>query len=506
MASGRAGRLGIVNPERPNVLKVGSVEIDRRPFAERGFELLPVKLTQLRKAANRARAIIIAEPTGRIGAIREWLERLKPIANAYSLAFGVLVSAKEVKVVENVVAELGLAARSRVRSITDVANMAEFTRRDPGPPVGDVKIFSPRAIKADVRHLLKRSFHDCDRIYLESLSGGRAALNVFSVHAWLRKSTVGPRPLPFFIKIAGREKIEEERANYRAYADFFIPFHLRPNIVPERCVEADGLSSIVGNFVDESRPLREVLRTSQSPGIIFSLFENTLKGFRAQPSIDSFDVTESSLTDFIKDRAKASEITTDVIALAHKFGSKMSPVKIEAILMKKTKGAKRPFRAYHGDLHPGNVMARGRDAIVIDFGNIESGPITADPATLEIGLVFGTDEEDKLKDFDEWRAFVDEIYGSIPIHKPPLPERNPGPVSWLRRSVREIRHVLLGCDCEQCETAAVLAAFLLRFARLNVEISGTGLRNTLALRRHAYALVVAERLASAMPACKFTGT
>jgi hypothetical protein len=494
-----------VNLERSQILKIGSFKIKPRPFNERGFNLLPVTFAKIRKAANGARAIVIAETSGKVGTIREWLERLKAIADTYGLAFGVLVPTNQIEIVEKVVAELGITWRSRVRSISDVANMAEFVRRDPGPPVGPVEIFSPQTVRANVRHLLKRSFHDCDRIYLESLSGGRAALNVFSVHAWLRKSVVGPRPLPFFIKIASREKIEEEKANYRNYADFFIPFHLRPNIVPERCVEGDELSSIVGNLVDESRPLREVLQTSQSPGIIFSLFENTLKGFRAQPSIESYEIRETPLSDFIKDRAKASKISSDVTTLAGELALKTSPVEIESMLLEKIEGLKRPFRACHGDLHPGNVMARGRDSIVIDFGNIKYGPITTDPATLEIGLVFGTDKKDKLKDFDEWKAFVDEIYESVPIHKPPLPEKNPGPTSWLRQAVREIRHVLVGCDCEQCETAAVLGALLLRFARLDVEISGTGLRNTLALRRHAYALVVAERLASAMPECKASG-
>ncbi|MGH8102239.1 MAG: phosphotransferase, partial [Chthoniobacterales bacterium] len=309
-----------------------------------------------------------------------------------------------------------------------------------------------------------------------------------------------PRPMPFFIKIAPPALIEKERENYRTYADFFIPFHLRPNVVPERCVRGESLSSIVGNFVDESRPLREILRTGQSPGIIFSLFENTLKGFRSQPPEG-----DGNLATFVQERARVSDIKSDVVALARGFGLKRTPIEIGALLVENTKGIARPFRTYHGDLHPGNVMARGRDAIVIDFSNIKSGPITADPASLEVGLVFGTDEPDKLKEFDEWKAFVDEIYGSVPIHKPPLPERNPGPVSWLRRAVREVRHVLLGCDCEQCEAAAVLAAFLLRFARLDVEISGTGVRNTLAVRKHAYALVVAERLASEMPPCNSGG-
>src|SRR4029077_20778319 len=121
--------------------------------------------------------------------------------------------------------------------------------------------------------------------------------------------------------------------------------------------------------------------TGQTPGIIFDLFENTLKGFRAQPSADSFDVTEGNLADFARGRAKASQVSPDVIALAQSMGLKTRPVDIEATLVEKTDQVKRQFRAYHGDMHPGNVMARGRDAIVIDFSAVRQGPITADPAT-----------------------------------------------------------------------------------------------------------------------------
>ncbi|MGH8100688.1 MAG: hypothetical protein ACREIW_05280, partial [Chthoniobacterales bacterium] len=187
-----------MNPERSYVLNVGSIEITHGPFTERGFKLLRVKLAEVRKAANGARAIIIAEPPGRIGLIRSRLRRLKPAADAYGLAFGLLVSADELDIVQNVVSEVGVGKRSSVRPITEVGHIAEFIRRDPGPPVGDdVEVFQQSRIRAHVKYLLKRSFHDCDQIYLESLSGGRASLNVFSVHAWLRKSVVGPRPMPF---------------------------------------------------------------------------------------------------------------------------------------------------------------------------------------------------------------------------------------------------------------------------------------------------------------------
>jgi hypothetical protein len=248
--------------------------------------------------------------------------------------------------------------------------------------------------------------------------------------------------------------------------------------------------------------MRAVLRTSQAPGVIFSLFENSLKGFRAQPPDGGNDTRDENLADFVRNRSRSSEISDTIIKSAEDLGLKSRPVDIETDLIKKINGVRRPFRAYHGDLHPGNVMVRGKDAIVIDFSAVKRGPITADPVTLEVGLIFATDSEDSLKDFKKWRLFVDEIYRGVPIHKPPLPETNPGPFSWLRRAVREVRHILCGCDCEQCETAAVLATYLLRFARLDVKMSGTGAATRLASLRQSYALVVAERLVSAMPPCK----
>ena len=484
-------------------MDIGSIKLEKTHFEERGLRLLHIDLSEVRKAANTARAVTIGEPQGRLGLIRQRLEMLKPIADDYGLAVSLLTSGRELPQVTRVVREVGLSSSCNIRTLEGVAHAAEFSRsHDPGPPVGDVAIFPKLSLKPEVKHVLKRSFHDCDRVYLESLVGGNAALNVFCVHAWLKKSIVGPRPLPFFIKIAGPQAISLERHNYRAYADFFIPFYLRPNVVPERCVESEKVSSIVGNFVEESRPLREILRSSQSPGIIFSLFENSLKGFRSQPPDGVSDTWDAELSDFVKDRAQTTDIPLEIIESARELGLSSTSTETEATLIQKTAGMRRPFRAYHGDLHPGNVMVRGKDAIVIDFSAVKRGPITADPATLEVGLVFGTDKRDQLKQFDDWKSFVDEIYNTFPVHQPPLPETTPGPFSWLRRAVREVRHVLLGCDCEQCETSAVLATYLLRFARLPVEGNAASPMRKLAVLRHSYALVVAERLVAALPLCK----
>jgi hypothetical protein len=119
---------------------------------------------------------------------------------------------------------------------------------------------------------------------------------------------------------------------------------------------------------------------------------------------------------------------------------------------------------------------------------------------LEVSLMFGTDEEDKADTFDEWRMFADHIYeGNVQSLRPPaLSESKPGSYSWLRRSIRELRHILLGCEAGELEAKLVLAAYLMRYARLGLEALTNPNLELLALDRHAYALVVAERIVAGL--------
>lgn len=336
---------------------------------------------------------------------------------------------------------------------------------------------------------------------MKRLARGKRSLDVFCVDALLERSEVGPRPLPFFIKIAAAKDVEDELKNYHRYAEFFIPFYLRPNLDRKRCASNGRLSSIVGNFVEDSQPLRSVLRSNPGPGILFSLFENSLKGFRLQPS-ETHETREGLLEEFIKGRSRASEVPPKVSALARRLGLKESPTQLEASLCSKLNSEKCKLCPHHGDLHCGNVMVRGNDAILIDFSAVKDGPSTADLAAIEVSLLFGTDDVDQPGEYESWKKLVDEVYQELLHPKPPLAERTPGPHSWLRRAVREIRHVTLGCDCSVREKSAVLTAYLIRFARLPIEeFEDKGLRK-IALDRHAYALVVAGRIVRSLLASK----
>ena len=486
--------------KRRNILQVGSLKFESRPFKIRGMEVVKVDIKNVRDGLNEACAIIVAEQADKMGFIREAFKSLKPLAENYGLSFvAIAESNTHWKLLQQYWKELKIGDPENIYTLDlDAIEIAAENIRnyDPGPPLGKPKILNlDTPLSRHMRHILRRAFCDCDRIYLEPLGGGKASLGVFCVHAWLKKSVVGPRPLPFFIKIDESQRIEAELANYHYYAEFYIPFYLRPNLDQERCVKIKRLSAIVGNFVEDARPLRNALRSNEAPGVLFSLFENSLKGFRAQPSDKNTD--EWSLEDFVTDRARTKEISKEVIRCAQKLGLKLLPADIESLLIKKIKGVKQHFRPYHGDLHSGNIMVRGKDAILIDFSSVQNGPLAADPAALEVSLVFSIDDNDRLKQFGEWKKFVNEIYKGNPTHQLPSAEKKPGSFSWLRKAIREIRHVLLGCDYKQKETTAILATYLIRFARLPLEDCKNSLKR-LDLLHHAYALVVAERIVKSL--------
>jgi hypothetical protein len=504
-----------VHPERKTVLQIGSATVEeeffhklQKHFIEHGLRLTPSALTQIPSEANSACGILIAEMSGKIGFIRSCFETLSDTAEDSGLAFAVLVPTSDgLGVVERLICELRMESRATVSLTEDAGNAAEYLARwTPGPPLGKPTVLPPGfGLPPRTELLLQRSFHDCDRIYLQPLSGGRDASGVFCVHAWLRKSIVGPRPLPFFIKFSTPDKIKGERSNYEDYADFYIPFYLRPNIVPMRCAQVKDLASLVGNFVEGAIPLRAALRACQSPGIIFSLFEISLRGFRSQPASGPTASWDEPLEAFVRERVRAAEVEADTVDLARSsFGLKFTPIEIENRLCAAIGPVKRNFSPYHGDLHTGNIMVRGRDAILIDFSAVKKGPLTADPATLEASLVFGTDAEDDSAEFEEWKKAVDVIYDGVLIHEPPSLGTGPGPFAWLYMALREIRHVLLGCDCKQEEAAEVLAAYLLRFGRLPADKFEDKTLSELARSRRAYALVVAERIVDSLVAKKGT--
>ena len=140
----------------------------------------------------------------------------------------------------------------------------------------------------------------------------------------------------------------------------------------------------------------------------------------------------------------------------------------------------------HGDLHGTNVLVRNNDPILIDFYSTRTGPLVADPASLEVSLAF---DERAIPEcgFQRWTKFIDALFSDF---KTPTPMIQPSRFEWLWTTIRQIRLLNL-CSMSELEYRVGLIMFLYRYASFN----SSALTNT-GKDARAYALVIAERLLS----------
>lgn len=370
----------------------------------------------------------------------------------------------------------------------------EIARHQPGPPdhkeleilgIG-TELLSPTA-----KLLLRRAFWNCKSILIETLGGGYSA-TVFSVHAIFADSVVGPRPLPFFAKLDSRVKIADELQNYQVYAEHYIPFNARPNLDYSKCLLGHSLGIIVGNFVEKSESFWDVAVRGHAQPAIYSLFQETLRGWTLQAYQKG--TTVISTVPFHVELAGVFDpkrVSGNRWLVAQDLGAQLSPTALIDLL-----GSipPHPHRVapIHGDLHSRNIRVRGTDAILIDFASTKNGPIVADPASLETDLVFsspvGSGDDDA-----GWRTIVDRLYQPEYFEQAPPPADQPLQREWLWTCVRQIR--LYAIAMQMCDSAAkwnseyqlVLAFYLLRHSMFVAS-------NPQEEFRRAYAYVTAEAL------------
>jgi len=503
--------------DRPQVLILGERHIDFEPFAQRGLTPIHIKIEELNDAmfTNNARGILLAPPSGKYGLIYSYFEeRFHDVCKAGMLT-AIYATEKIVQVSEirnQTFEDLGVGAdifdlkerKKWVESLPwvfigekDWVLAETLARHNPGPPLGSPIIDQTGVVEridSDSEYLLKRAFFDAERITIKRLAGGKTAKEAFCVFANLSRTEYGPQPMPFFVKIDSSSKIEKETWHYRKVAEPFIPFHLRPSLNNARSVSSLKTSALVCNFVENAVSLREALRTGQGYGTIFSLFETTLRGLRSHTS--TVDKKAGVLESFLEAKVRAHEIEEkqpERIRFLREFNKTRPPQEIEQLLKRHASTIITREGPYHGDLHYGNIMVRNRDAIVIDYGSMGPfGPLYADPAVLEVSLVFGTDDQDDPNGFESWREFVDYTF-TDPL-SPPLPDSRFPQFAWLHKAIRELRHVVACCGVEKNEALIILAGCLMRYGRNTHLKLATRELDSLAEKRRSYALVVAYQI------------
>lgn len=311
--------------------------------------------------------------------------------------------------------------------------------------------------------LLRRAFSDCTSVSLKPLPGGRSA-SVFQAFGRLADSRAGPYPLPFFAKLDRRNKIERELTNYEQCTTHFVPFYARPNLDHGRCVLGARHGLIVGNFVEHSESLLDLVDAGRAQHALHSVFDDALRGWRAQAQWSGSGPTTGRITESMGGGALYGRAPSSSLAKhgreAARFGSARNPEAIAAAL----DGL--PPRQFlesmtHGDLHGENVRVRSGQAIVIDFASVQAGPLVSDVAQLEVSLcMFAA----RACDERQWCHTMTKVFDPATIETVP-PVCDPGdPLASLCNSVRQLRRIGLGDQRSQGEYAGVLAVHLLRQA------------------------------------------
>jgi hypothetical protein len=517
----------MIESKRPNVLCIGELTEEQvEPFFQREMRIERVTLEGLNDMAiwKYARAIVLSGGKHRI--VASYFDKYFSQSCDLGLLTAVLYArardlAQVVTIRDAAYARLGINARpsvndgSRDQSTNaqdqgthwvyqseHIWQIAEkIAGHNPGPISGSaiIECDDSKTPDPETTLLLRRAFWDCARLRVERISEGNASKGTYRVFATFGGPEAGPQPVPFFVKIGTPEAIAKEKFNYRVNAEPFIPFHLRPSLNDLRCVTTHVCAALVCDFIEGALPLRDALRNGHAGATIFALFEVTLRGLRSHTlrTQEQMDLIRT----FVLERARSLEIVAiyqDRIESARRFGLNRNPPILEKEL--EALADKFPSRRgiYHGDLNAGNIMVRNRDAIVIDFESMaDFGPLSADPAVLEVSLAFGTDAKDDPNAFESWRSFINYLFVDTDPLVPPIQTGNHFDFGWLEKAIRELRHVTACCGVSRKEALIVLCACLVSCAAhkpRKFKHDEHSKFQRLSEQRRAYALVIAEKV------------
>lgn len=472
----------------PNAVEAGE-------FANRGLKIAVLDEYHLPAFATANALVIRYDPENR-GANAYRLGHYLPIANAHGLR--AFFYAPTETVLPPQIHNAVVGQKINLRLFGGLGGMvAVAVERDRIRPASlALVIQGGEDLDEEEEALLRRAFNDCDEVRLTRLPGGRSA-KTYCCYAIFSLETgyVGRRPLPFFVKFDTRKKIEKERTHYQTAVSHFIPFNHRPNLKEDRTHTGGDRGVLVGTFIEQSEALCDVLSRGGPADILYSLFEHALRGWRLQAYGTFEDLSPSAAADnhwqmLTKDKwLGVNRFHGATWARAQAMGATVPPQDLVDAL--KQVDEFMFVGPTHSDLHANNVRAYGHQAIIIDFNAQNRGPIVADPAMLEISLVFA--RHGVADGQDGWAAMVDKLYTVDHLQQAPPPAISPLPREWLWTAVRLIRTLSLPSERLRHEYTVALAIYLVRHAAFGPDTAHPD-----ELERRAYAYMVAERLAAGL--------
>lgn len=483
---------------RPNVLWIG----DRAPahaaaaFSTRRLSLNQVTTPQL-SDYNTARAVVIN--------IQRTRDRSMPaldfIDTCLTHGFRPIIRCPAFASL-NVQAKLASRTarydlRDAALTIEDFAELARQLGTEPGMPLNSTLKVIGALLKPEDDALLRRAFSDCSHVYLHRLDDGKSYADVFRAHVRFDRmaSNVGagdaPLMLPFLLKFDDRAAIDSECKNIHKFVLPHVPFSQRPNIDQERSLLGADRGILVCDFVEEAVPLAKLCDQSIGRGAIYSLFDDAMKSWRRHAVGDQ--TPTGGFPELMPDLIREGAIDVDIRSRAAKFGLLAEP---EQLVARLAVASRFNFRlgTIHGDLHPGNVMVRNGEAILIDFANIwERAPLIADLACLEVAICFTVAPEKLVlvksgdENFERWAKAIDFVFDGTCLRQVPPLQEAPDDINWLSAACRQTRNMAPQVGADPKHYAAALVAYLLRRARLG---GRAGENKEVA----AYALYIAEKV------------
>lgn len=301
--------------------------------------------------------------------------------------------------------------------------------------------------------LLRRAFSDCSNVHLSPITKGNSGVDVYRVCAELIGGLYGQWPQPHFVKLGNRKKILDEYTNYVGHVDPYVPFHLGPHLVRDRCCLGAKEGILVGDYVEESEDLCVCAPDGRSAPAIACLFDRTLLGWHCGARKEMTPISQGLLARFPRkinsarmDKARELGATQDLASLRLLFERCTStPVLVGPV---------------HGDLHSGNVRVRATDAIIIDFLQHRDYPLVFDAACLEASLLVEGFANDRRSP-QEWMESLKPLYDSPPLDGI-VSQANPANRSfWFHASVHQIRRYARQWECGPSQYAATLALAML---------------------------------------------
>ncbi|HTV26721.1 MAG TPA: phosphotransferase [Xanthobacteraceae bacterium] len=303
--------------------------------------------------------------------------------------------------------------------------------------------------------LLRRAFADCAEVHLVRMRDGHSRSEVYRAYPKVRIGLLkGKWLLPYFVKVGNRNQIFGEYENYMDAVNGYIPFHLGPHLVPERCCLGARCGVIVGDWVEESESLRDCARNGRAATAIACLFDRTLHGwYRSAEMVEGKSLPQRLTNRFPKD------IPAQRLVLTQQLGAQRSLRELKEAFFR-CESQRVLVGPIHGDLHAANVRVRATDAIVIDFYSHRGAPLLFDFACLEASLLVEGFANDPGTPVTRWFTSVEGLYaGTVdlaPGHADPHDEN-----SWFHACVRQIRHHAQRIQIDEGQYALCLALALL---------------------------------------------